>query len=136
MFPTKTRILIVDDMPSIRDLVRNHLQGMGYKFILEANNGEEGLKILQESNSVGNQIQLIISDLNMPVLNGVEFLKKVRASATWASLPFILLTSESERELVTEAILSGVSQYVVKPFTGKMFEEKLKTVWAKYEKAA
>lgn len=134
MFPMTTKILVADDMPTIRDLVKNQLKAMGFKTILEAADGEQALGILIHNNTPGNQIELVVSDWNMPKMSGLEFLKQVRASQEWANLPFILLTSESERDQVTEAILAGVSQYMVKPFAAKAFEEKLKGVWAKHNK--
>ena len=68
----------------------------------------------------------------MPKMSGLDLLKKVRAAEQWANLPFVLLTSEAERDQVTEAILSGVSQYVVKPFTPKAFDEKITSAWNKH----
>lgn len=133
MFSLETRILIIDDMPSIRDLVRKTLRSMGYKNIQEAGDGEEGLQIL-ESHLARAPIQLVISDWNMPNMSGLELLKKVRAVKDWTHLPFILLTSESERDQVTEAVLAGVSQYIVKPFSAKVFEDKLKAAYSKHYK--
>lgn len=132
MFSPDTRILVADDMPTIRDLVKAQLKNMGFRTILEAADGEHAMNLLISNNQAGNPIQLVISDWNMPKMTGLELLKQVRASAEWANLPFVLLTSESERDQVTEAILAGVSQYVVKPFAAKIFEEKLKGVWAKH----
>lgn len=134
MFPADTRILIADDMPTIRELVKNQLKAMGFKSIVEAQDGEEAFKALVSNMGAGNPIQLVISDWNMPRMTGLELLKQVRAMPEWSNLPFVLLTSESEREQVTEAILAGVSQYLVKPFAAKAFEEKLKSVWAKHNK--
>jgi two-component system chemotaxis response regulator CheY len=134
MFPLDTRILVVDDMPTIRDLVKGHLKALGYKNITDAIDGEQAMQMMITAATAGASIQLVISDWNMPKMTGLEFLKQVRASSEWANLPFILLTSESERDQVTEAILAGVSQYVVKPFAAKSFEEKLKAVWAKHNK--
>lgn len=134
MFPLETRILVIDDMPSIRDLVKNHLKAMGYKNLVEAGDGREGLQVLSDMAKAGTPVQLVISDWNMPNLNGMELLKQVRGAAEWQNLPFLLLTSEAEREQVTEAILAGVSQYVVKPFAAKIFEEKLKGAWQKHNK--
>ena len=88
-----------------------------------------------DSFASGAPVELVISDWNMPKLTGLELLKQVRASKHMVNLPFILLTSESERDQVTEAILSGVSQYVVKPFTAKMIEEKMKSAWQKHHAA-
>lgn len=121
-------------MPTIRDLVKNQLKALGYKTILEATDGEQALQLLIANNVPGSQIELVISDWNMPKMTGLEFLKQVRASQEWVNLPFVLLTSESERDQVTEAILAGVSQYIVKPFAAKSFEEKLRSVWAKHSK--
>lgn len=132
MFSPETRILVADDMPTIRDLVKGQLKNMGFKTILEAADGEQAMNVLTSNQQAGTPIQLVISDWNMPKMTGLEFLKQVRASAEWSNLPFVLLTSESERDQVTEAILAGVSQYVVKPFAAKIFEEKLKGVWAKH----
>ncbi len=134
MFPLETRILVIDDMPSIRDLVKNHLKVMGYKNILEAGDGEQGHKVLIQQHTAALPVQLVISDWNMPILNGLDLLKMLRKTTEWQSLPFVILTSEAEREQVTEAILAGVSQYVVKPFAGKIFEDKLKAAWQKHNK--
>lgn len=131
MFPPSTRILVVDDMPTIRDLVKNQLRGMGYKNLIDASDGEAALNLVVGQDTAGTPIELIISDWNMPKMTGLEFLKQIRASDKYAKLPFVLLTSEAERDQVTEAIMAGVSQYVVKPFAAKSFEEKLKVVWTK-----
>lgn len=135
MFPLETRILVIDDMPSIRDLVKNHLKAMGYKNIQEASDGEEGLRLLIQMNTPGHSIQLVISDWNMPHMKGIDLLKHVRSQAEWSNLPFVLLTSEAERDQVTEAVLSGASQYIVKPFSAKIFEDKLKTAYQKHHKS-
>ncbi len=135
MFPLDTRILVIDDMPSIRDLVKNQLKGMGFKNIQEASDGEEALRLLIQLNTPNNSIQLVISDWNMPNMKGIDLLKHIRAQAEWANLPFVLLTSEAERDQVTEAVLAGASQYIVKPFSAKIFEDKLKTAFQKHNKA-
>jgi two-component system chemotaxis response regulator CheY len=135
MFPSETRILVIDDMPSIRDLVKNHLKAMGFKSIQEASDGEEALRMLIQANTPSNSIQLVISDWNMPHMKGIDLLKHVRATAEWANLPFVLLTSEAERDQVTEAVLAGASQYIVKPFSAKIFEDKLKTAYLKHHKS-
>ncbi len=134
MFPLDTRILVLDDIPSIRDLVKNHLIGLGYKNLLEGSDGQEGHQILIKQRAAGTSVQLVICDWNMPVLSGIELLKTLRASSEWKDLPFVMLTSEAELEQVTEAVLAGVSQYVVKPFSVKIFEEKLRSLWLKLNK--
>ncbi len=121
-------------MLSIRDLVRSQLRTMGYNDVLEAPDGAEALRILESRSQQGSPIGLVISDWNMPIMTGLEFLKRARAKPEYAELPIILLTSEAEREQVTEAVLSGVSQYIVKPFSGKTFEEKMRGAWQKHNK--
>lgn len=132
MFPIDTKILIVDDMASIRDLVKGHLKTLGYKNVIEAENGEDALTKVVQADAAGSPVQLIVSDWNMPQMNGIEFLKQIRGHQSFSKMPFLLLTSESERDQVTEAVLAGVSQYVVKPFSGKVFEDKMKAVWNKH----
>jgi two-component system, chemotaxis family, chemotaxis protein CheY len=136
MFPETIKILVVDDMPAIRDLVKSQLRVLNYRNVVEAGDGEAGFNIVSKAMESGAPVDLIISDWNMPKMTGLEFLKQVRASAQLSKTPFLLLTSESEREQVTEAILAGVSQYIVKPFAAKSFEDKLRTVWNKVNQGA
>lgn len=134
MFPTTTRVLIVDDMASIRDLVRNQLRAMNFNEIIEAEDGVQAWTVIENQYAQANPVELVISDWNMPNMKGLDLLKKVRSSQQFVQLPFILLTSEAEREQVTEAVMAGVSQYIVKPFSGKVFEEKMKTAYQKHFK--
>ncbi len=134
MFPTTTRVLIVDDMASIRDLVRNQLRAMNFNEIIEAEDGVQAWSVIENQYAQANPVELVISDWNMPNMKGLDLLKKVRSSQQFVQLPFILLTSEAEREQVTEAVMAGVSQYIVKPFSGKVFEEKMKTAYQKHFK--
>ena len=134
MFPTTTRVLIVDDMASIRDLVRNQLRAMNFNEIIEAEDGVQAWSVIENQYAQANPVELVISDWNMPNMKGFDLLKKVRSSQQFVQLPFILLTSEAEREQVTEAVMAGVSQYIVKPFSGKVFEEKMKTAYQKHFK--
>ena len=131
MIPANAKFLVVDDMPTIRELVRNQLRAMGIKNIIDASNGQQALDLLNSSFDSKAPVDFVISDWNMPQLTGLEFLRQVRASKKFGKVPFLLLTSEAERDQVTEAILAGVSQYIVKPFNAKSFEEKVKSVWAK-----
>ncbi len=135
MFAPETRILIIDDMVSIRELVRSTLHTLGFKHISEAEDGEQAYKMLVDQQKTDHKIQLVISDWNMPKLSGLDLLKKLRATGEFSQLPFLLLTSEAERDQVTEAVLAGVSQYVVKPFSTKILEEKLKGAYNKHKSA-
>ena len=131
MWPTDTRILIVDDMPSIRELVQNQLKALGFYNFYSAENGEDGFKLLESQLEFREPIGLVISDWYMPIMSGYDFLRKVRSSADFKNLAFVMLTAEAEKNQVVDAIQEGASQYLLKPFTAKRIEEKLKMVWKK-----
>ncbi len=131
MFPPKTRILVVDDMGPLRAIVKGQLKDLGFIDILEASDGHRAIEVLKTEFLKGQPVELILSDWNMPVMKGIEFLKLVRADKRLGPLPFIMITAESERTLVMDAVKAGVSSYIMKPFTPAMLEAKLKTVWAK-----
>lgn len=131
MYSPTSKILIVDDMPTIVDLLKIQLKALGFRFIYEANDGDQAIQFLNRHFAARGEIDLIISDWNMPNVSGLEFLKLVRSTPEWKKIPFILLTSEGEREQVTEAVLAGVTSYILKPFTTKILEDKLKAAWLK-----
>lgn len=132
MFPVTTNILIVDDMRPMRNLVRGQVRLLGMKNIWEASNGTEALQVLQNQLKSGHPIHLILSDWNMPVMTGIDFLKAVRASPDFGALPFIMITAEGEKRQILLAIQSGVSNYITKPFTPATFKQKLEIVWGKF----
>ena len=131
MFPPKTRILVVDDMGPLRAIVKGQLKDLGFIDILEASDGHRAIEVLKTEFLKGQPVELILSDWNMPVMRGIEFLKLVRADKRLGPLPFIMITAESERTLVMDAVKAGVSSYIMKPFTPAMLEAKMKTVWTK-----
>lgn len=131
MFPSQTRILICDDMPAIRDMVSRELRRLGYQDQVIAADGEEAWGIFEKASYTSDPFGLIISDWNMPQLTGLQFLKKVRSSPKGAKTPFVLLTAEGQKEQVLEAISCGVTQYILKPFSSKNFEDKLLSAWTK-----
>lgn len=114
MFDLNLNVLVVDDMASIRKILIRCLNNIGFTKIVEASNGEEAMNIIKSKNP---PIGLIISDWNMPVCSGLEFLKRLRADAEMNKLPFIMVTSESDKSQVLDAIKAGVNGYVLKPFT-------------------
>ncbi|RYZ68650.1 MAG: response regulator [Proteobacteria bacterium] len=131
MFPPHTRILIVDDMPSLRDLLKAYLRRLSFRNISEADDGRMAYQALLAAKASGAPFELVISDWNMPNLDGLEFLKLVRSSPDWKNLPFILLTTESEKAKVIEAVMAQVSNYMVKPVEENTLKEKLTKVWEK-----
>ena len=119
------KILVVDDFPTMRRIVKTLLRQNGYTNFVEAEDGAQGLKMLAEQ----PDIEFIVSDWNMPNMTGLEFLKAVRADDRYKHLPFLMVTAEAEKENIIEAVKSGVSNYVVKPFTGATLQEKLAKVF-------
>ncbi len=115
------KILIVDDSTTMRRIIKTQLEGMGVSTILEASNGEEAVGVLQQN----MPIDIIMLDWNMPVMDGITFLKKVRADAAYKPVKIIMCTSESEKTRVVEALKEGANNYIVKPFTPDAVKEKL-----------
>jgi two-component system chemotaxis response regulator CheY len=129
MFPASTKILIVDDIQSLRDLLKAYLHRIGYWNLAEAADGQEALDLLWEADRNGEAFGFIISDWNMPNMDGIELLKRIRMVPDWKSLPFLLLTTESEKAKVVEAVQAQVSNYVVKPVDEQTLKEKMLKVW-------
>ncbi|MEN6464107.1 MAG: response regulator [Syntrophaceae bacterium] len=119
----KMTILIVDDFATMRKVIRNLLKQVGYENIMEADNGEAGLAVLKS-----HKIDFVISDWNMPVMTGLELLKAVRADADIAKTPFLMVTAEALKENVVAAVKAGVSNYIVKPFTAEVLNEKIEKI--------
>ena len=118
------KILSVDDFSTMRRIVKNILRQLGYNNVEEAENGDDALTVLRR-----NKFDLVISDWNMPVKSGIELLKEVRADPSLKDIKFLMVTAEAERENVIQAIQAGVNNYVLKPFTAKILEEKLASIF-------
>jgi two-component system, chemotaxis family, chemotaxis protein CheY len=104
------RILVVDDSASVRNVARIALSGAGYD-IVEAANGEEGLQKLS-----GDRIHLIVSDVNMPVMDGITFLKQIKANASYKFTPVIMLTTEAGQDKKDQGRAAGAKAWITKPF--------------------
>ncbi|MEX0798058.1 MAG: response regulator [Bacteriovoracaceae bacterium] len=133
MFAKDINILVVDDMNTMRKIVKNSLRKLGFVNFNEAVNGVEAWKIL---NSGDIKFDLIVSDWNMPKMTGLELLKKVRGEEVFKSLPFLMVTAEGEQEQIKEAIGAGVSNFLLKPFTPDSFQKKLELVYKKHNQNA
>jgi len=120
---TSIKVLIVDDFATMRRILKNILKQLGFKNLVEADDGTTAWEILEEQN-----IDLIISDWNMPKMTGLELLKKVRADTKYKTAPFLMVTAEAQKQNVIEAVQAGVSNYVVKPFTAEAISDKLKKI--------
>jgi two-component system chemotaxis response regulator CheY len=116
--------LVVDDQQTMRSLVRTGLQQLGFRTIYEAPDGEEGLRHM-----LSRPIQLVISDYNMPKLDGLGLLRAIRSHPPIQKTAFIMLTGRADRELVQRAVQYGVNNYLVKPFTVQTLKEKIEAIF-------
>jgi two-component system chemotaxis response regulator CheY len=128
MFDLKTRILVVDDMLTMRKLVSKVCKEIGFTDITEA---ADGALAWQAISTASPSFGLVISDWNMPNCTGIDLLKRVRGDGKTAKLPFVLVTAEAEQHQIVEAVKAGVSNYVIKPFTTDSLKLKLEQVHAK-----
>jgi two-component system chemotaxis response regulator CheY len=118
----EVRALIVDDSSVMRKIVERSLRQAGLEpmAVLEAGNGVEGLDQLK-----AQQVDLILTDINMPLMDGLEFLRQLRAQELAPGVPVVMITTESSEEHVKEAILSGAQGYIRKPFTAEQVKERV-----------
>lgn len=116
----KIKILIVDDFPTMRMLIHDLLKPIGYD-VVEAENGVMALKTLRSQ-----KIDVVVSDWNMPNMTGLELLKAVRADAELAKTPFLMITAEALQDHVIAAAQAGANDYILKPFTAEVLNEKIK----------
>ena len=124
--PRTMRILVVDDFSTMRRIVKNILQQLGFANIEEAEDGKVALGKLQN-----NQFDFIISDWNMPNMMGIDLLRAVRADPKLNKLPFLMVTAEAQQENVLEAAKAGVSNYIIKPFTADVLQQKMEVIFSK-----
>jgi two-component system chemotaxis response regulator CheY len=132
MFPASTRILVVDDMATMRGIIRNQLRTIGFDHFIEAKNGLAAFTLLGEHFKRGEPIELVLSDWNMAEMGGLDLLRRVRATEQIKDVPFLMITAADEAHQVQEAIASGVSNYLMKPFTPSTLKEKLELIWRKH----
>ena len=120
------KVLVVDDQNSVRQMTRMTLEEIGFKHIHEAENGVKAMET-----AATQPLDLIISDYNMPEMDGLGLLRAVRGHPVVRKVPFILLTGRGDRELVVKAAQAGVNNYLVKPFTAQILREKIEQVMGK-----
>ncbi|MFO0778697.1 MAG: chemotaxis response regulator CheY [Nitrospira sp.] len=118
------KILVVDDMVTMRRIVKNVLKQLGFSNIDEAENGQDGLQKLKAS-----KYDFVVSDWNMPVMTGIEMLRAIRADEQLKAIPVLMVTAEAQQRNLVEAIQAGVSNYIVKPFTAETLQEKLAKIF-------
>jgi two-component system chemotaxis response regulator CheY len=126
MLDYKAKILIVDDFLTMRRIVKNLLKQLGYENITEAEDGEQAHVKLKAGG-----YDFVVSDWNMPNLDGLGLIKRVRSDPELKDIPFLMVTAEAEKAKVIEAIKAGVNNYVVKPFTAEILKEKIEKIFNK-----
>jgi len=118
------KVLIVDDFATMRRILKNILKQIGFSNITEADDGKTALTELKKE-----QFDLVLCDWNMPEMSGLELLQKVRSDDGLKDTPFVMVTAETQKDNILEAVKAGVNNYVVKPFTAETIGEKLKKVF-------
>ncbi|HEX4912104.1 MAG: chemotaxis response regulator CheY [Permianibacter sp.] len=118
------KILIVDDFSTMRRIIKNLLRDLGFTNTQEADDGATALPMLQNGN-----FDFLITDWNMPGMQGIDLLKTVRADPNLNTLPVLMVTAEAKREQIVEAAQAGVNGYIVKPFTAQTLEEKINKIF-------
>jgi len=121
------RALVIDDSKAMRIILKQILQSIGGTTVEEAANGKEGLEKLKSM----EKPDVVLVDWNMPEMNGLEFVRAVRGNPTFRSLPLMMVTTETETSQMGKALAAGANEYVMKPFTKDVIQEKLKILGIK-----
>jgi two-component system chemotaxis response regulator CheY len=122
----KMKILVVDDHLTMRRLIKSTLTSIGFENIELADDGATALPMLEEGN-----FDFLVSDWNMPIMQGIDLLKKIRAHEKLKKLPFLMLTAEAKPEQIVAAAKAGVNDYLVKPFNHVTLEKKINKIFSK-----
>jgi two-component system, chemotaxis family, chemotaxis protein CheY len=120
----KIKILIVDDMSTMRRIVKNALKQIGFTNMEEAEDGTTALSKLR-----AEPFNFVVSDWNMPNMTGLDLLKAIRSDEALKGLPVLMVTAEAKQENIVEAVQAGVSNYIVKPFTAETLKEKIDKIF-------
>jgi len=128
-FPVASRILTVDDMATMRKIIKGLLDQLGFKNIDEAEDGKVALQKLRSGN-----YDFVITDWNMPNMTGLELVQEIRKDENLKHLPVLMVTAEAKKENVLLAIKAGVNNYIVKPFTAEVLKEKIEKIFSALKK--
>ncbi len=120
----KMKIIVVDDFATMRKIIKNILRQIGFTNILEADDGSTALPILEKEN-----IDLVVTDWNMPKMSGLELVKAIRSNPNLKNIPVLMVTAEALKENIIEAVKAGVNNYVIKPFTAQTLQEKIEKIF-------
>ncbi len=125
------KILIVDDFSTMRRIIKNLLRDLGFNNTAEADDGKTALPMLKTG-----EFQFLVTDWNMPGMQGIDLLKAVRAEDNIKTLPVLMVTAEQKREQIVAAAEAGVNGYIVKPFTAATLKEKIDKIFLRIEGTA
>lgn len=129
MFPNQTRILVVDDFPTMRKIMKKVLSEVGFKDIQEASDGRTAWALIKQAYEDNRPFGLIITDESAPQLEGIELLRLCRENSDFNALPFILVAGQADKFFVKEVTRLGVTDYIVKPFNAAALKSKMEKVW-------
>ena len=129
-FDPKQKILVIDDMSTMRKIIKNMLTKMGCTDLTEAEDGVPAWEMIQSAYDSGKPYQFIVSDWNMPGMTGLDLLKNLRADERFKTLPFLMITAEAEQANVVIAVKAGVSNFIVKPFSIVTLKEKIDKIFS------
>lgn len=118
------KVLVVDDSPTMRRIVVQMLKRLGYSDITEADHGKDALERMQAA----GDFELLLTDWNMPIMNGLELVETVRADPQFEGLPILMVTTRNMKQDIVAAMRAGVNNYVTKPFDPKTIKEKIDKV--------
>ena len=122
------KILVVDDLSTMRRIIKNLLRDLGFTNVEEADDGKTALPILKTG-----RIDFLVTDWNMPGMTGIDLVKTVRADENLAHIPILMVTAEAKREQIIAAAQAGVNGYVVKPFTAATLKEKIEKIFERLQ---
>ncbi|MFA6237447.1 MAG: response regulator [Bacteriovorax sp.] len=123
------KILVIDDMATMRKIIKNMLKQIGFTNISEADDGSTAWPMIENAMKEGSPFQLVVSDWNMPNMSGLELLKNIRTTAGTEKLPFLMITAEAEQGNVVVAVKAGVNNFIVKPFSAQILKEKIDKIF-------
>ena len=124
------KILVVDDFSTMRRIIKNLLRDIGFTNVTEADDGTSALQMLEKGD-----FDFIVTDWNMPGMQGIDLLKAIREDPELAALPVLMVTAESKKDQIIAAVQAGVNGYVLKPFTAQTLKEKIEKIFQRLEAA-
>ena len=122
------KVLMVDDLLLARHLLRMSLNKLGIVNIVEANNGLKALEMLEECHAAGTPVNLILCDINMPEMNGLQFLQTVRSDERFKNTPFVVVSVSSDSDSAQAALEAGATEHFIKPLNAPVIEKKLAAI--------